>query len=539
MPTDRISAVRRLGSSLGTALAVVVVAGSGLSAAAAPATMAGPAPESSGGSQEPAAEAAQEQVLEWTADDRMNEYASAPTEATAGEATLVFENSADTGNTSGIQHTLTFDTTTDGYNHDVDVDILATPDDEQNGRWSVDVTLTEGTYRFYCTIPGHGQMQGELVVTAGDGGDDTTPPEVTPTISGETDGDGSYIGAATVALEATDDDSGVDTVEYQLDDGEWTQYENPVEVTDVGEHSIAYRATDAAGNVSEPGTETFTVVEGDGEDTTPPEVSLELQGDTNNNGAYLGSAKVAISASDGNSGVDTVEYQLDGGEWTEYADAVDVSELGEHTVTYRATDVAGNVSEPGEETFTVVQSPDDDTDAPQVSASVTGELDSDWAYIGSATVDVSASDDGSGLDTVEYALDDGDWTAYEEPVEVDAEGTHTVAYRATDVAGNVSDPAETSFTVTENGSPPSCPNPDPSPTVVIDTVGTDVRNRQAQGNCTIDDLIKDEARWSEHESFVVHVEDVTANLLDAGIVNESERDAIVTAAQQSGVGKDG
>ena len=36
-------------------------------------------------------------------------------------------NSASTGNTTGMPHTLTFDTSTDGYNHDVDLNILAGP----------------------------------------------------------------------------------------------------------------------------------------------------------------------------------------------------------------------------------------------------------------------------------------------------------------------------------------------------------------------------------------------------------------------------
>ena len=39
-----------------------------------------------------------------------------------------------------------------------------------------------------------------------------------------------------------------------------------------------------------------------------------------------------------------VEYRLDGGAWTTYSAPVAVSAAGEHTVEYRATDVAGNVS---------------------------------------------------------------------------------------------------------------------------------------------------------------------------------------------------
>ncbi len=95
------------------------------------------------------------QVLTWTADDDITRYRSAPTQAVAGATTIVFENSAATGNTTGMPHTLTFDTTTEGYNHDVNLNILASPFDPNNGRHEVTVTLTPGRYRYFCAIPGH------------------------------------------------------------------------------------------------------------------------------------------------------------------------------------------------------------------------------------------------------------------------------------------------------------------------------------------------------------------------------------------------
>ena len=509
------------------ALAAVVIAGLGLTGVAASQPLT-----------QPVAEAQQEQTLTWTADNSTTAYATAPTTAVAGATTIVFENTEETGNTSGMHHTLTFDTSTPGYNHDVDIDFMAYPDDENGGIWTAEVVLAEGVYRFYCTIPGHGQMQGTLEVTGNGGGGDTTPPTVTATLDGETDENGAYVGAATATLTATDDDSGVATVEYALDGGDWTAYSEPVEVTAVGDHTLAYRATDNEGNVSEPGEETFTVVEGSGgEDTTPPQVELMLHGDTNADGAYLGAAEVMISATDGNSGVASIEYTLDGGDWTAYTDPFEVTELGEHTVGYRATDNAGNVSEPGTQEFTVVQGTGDDTEPPVVTAAVTGELNSAWEFVGTATVTVTATDEGSGVETVEYRLDDGDWTAYEEPVAIEDEGEHTVAYRATDAAGNVSEEASSAFTVVGESSGPACAHPDPSPTVVVGTVGTGVRNRVVDGSCTVDDLILDEARWATHPAFVTHVQDVTADLVTDGYLTTAERNKIVTAARQSDVGR--
>ncbi|MFU8873958.1 OmpL47-type beta-barrel domain-containing protein, partial [Micromonospora sp. SL4-19] len=187
----------------------------------------------------------QAQVLTWTAGDNFLSYLSAPTTATAGPATLVFENSRATGNTTGMQHTLTFETGDPRYNSDVDVNILADPTDSNGGRWTVDVVLSPGTYRYFCAIPGHGGMTGLLVVS---GSSDTTPPTVSVTVSGEKDPTGAYVGSATVTLSATDSGSGVERVEYALDGGAYGTYSAPVTVNQPGQHTVSYRATDKAGN---------------------------------------------------------------------------------------------------------------------------------------------------------------------------------------------------------------------------------------------------------------------------------------------------
>lgn len=661
------------------------------------------------------------QTLTWTANDSTTEYASAPTTAVAGETTIVFENSEATGNTTFMTHTLTFDTTSPGYNHDVDVNITANPLDSSGGRHEVQATLTPGTYRYHCVIPGHSTMVGEFTVTDGGGGEDTTPPTVTAQLTGEQDADGNYLGSATATLTATDDSSGVDSVEYQLDGAAWATYTEPVvvdaigdhmlhyratdvagntspegmaeftvvagdeedttpptvsaevtgaqdadgnfvdsatiavtaaddgsgvasveyeiddtgfnpytepvTVTELGDHTVQYRATDAAGNVSEPGSTPFRIVDGGTEDTTPPAVSAEVTGEQDADGNFVDSAVVTIAATDEGSGVASVEYKLDDGEWTAYSapvtvnapgehmvsyratdvagnvseegmthfvvvqqdttvptvsatvvgeqdpdgnyvnvavltlsaedegsgvgsieysldgaafatygDPVEVTAAGAHTVRYRATDLAGNVSEEGSVDFTVVDEPNDDTVPPSVSALVTGTQDANWNFQDSATVTLDAFDADSGVASVEYKLDDGEWTAYTEPVTVDSAGAHTVTYRATDVAGNVSAELSGSFTIVETGSD-DCPNSDTRATVIIGINDSGVPNRDTGNGCTINDLIAENVRYGNHNRFVKHVNKVTTNLVEAGVITSVERSAIMYAARQSDIGK--
>ncbi|TDV52080.1 OmpL47-type beta-barrel domain-containing protein [Actinophytocola oryzae] len=453
---------RRLIAALGAAVVVLGLVSMPASAGAAPPPQ--------------AATAAAAQTLTWTAGDSQAAYTSAPTTAVAGETTIVFENSEATGNTTGMSHTLTFDTSTPGYNNDVNVNILANPFDADNGHHEVTVTLTPGKYRYHCVIPGHSTMTGEFTVTGGGGGDDTTAPTVTATVAGDQNGDGDYVGSATVTLDATDTGgSGVDSVEYQLDGGTWTTYTAPVAVSAVGDHTVGYRATDVAGNTSTEGATAFTVVAGGGGDTTAPTVSGSVAGAQDADGNYVGSATVTATAADEGSGVASVEYQINDLGWNPYTAPVQVTNPGQYVVLLRATDAAGNVGS-GQVSFEVVAAPSDTT-PPTVNAEVTGDQNDDGDYVDVATVTLSATDTGSGVKSVEYKLDDGAWSAYTAAIPVNAPGDHMVGYRATDNANNTSDEGMVMFAVVQEDAD--------APTVTGQVVGQQDANGAYVGSAMV------------------------------------------------------
>ncbi|WP_191095038.1 OmpL47-type beta-barrel domain-containing protein [Streptomyces kanamyceticus] len=484
---------------------------------------------------------AADQTLNWTADNDITKYKSAPTTAVAGKTTIVFENSEATGNTTGMPHTLTFDVSDPEYNNDVQLNILANPYDAQGGKQTAEVTLTPGRYRYHCTIPGHETMQGILVVTEG-GGQDTTAPEASAKVEGTTNSDGAYVGSATVAVTATDAGSGVDKIEYAVGaEGAWQPYTAPVVVDQVGTHKIRYRASDKAGNVAAEKAADFTVVAPPTDDKTPPETSATVSGEKNDQGQYLGMATVTVTASDTGSGVNKIEYAIGDGAWTTYAAPVMVHETGTHKVRYRASDKAGNQAAEKSVEFTVVTPPVEDKTPPETSAKVEGDKDSDGAYLGKAKVTVTATDAGSGVAKVEYSLDGGPYLAYEAPVVVDRVGRHSVAYRASDKAGNTAAAKTVSFTVSEGGGvpAPNCPEFDERLTVIVGTVDTGIPNRVTNNRCRINELIEDEKEWTSHALFLKHVKGVSDKLLKTGEIDQREYNKINRAAKQSGIGKPG
>ncbi|MFB7918807.1 OmpL47-type beta-barrel domain-containing protein [Streptomyces sp. NPDC056061] len=486
---------------------------------------------------------AAEQVLTWTAGDPIDRYLSAPRTAVAGRTTIVFENSEATGNTTGMPHTLTFSVSDPEFNDDVTLNILANPGDDQGGRHTVEVTLSPGRYFYHCTMPGHEAMQGILTVAEDGGGEDTSAPITSAKVDGDRNADGAYIGQATVTVSATDDGSGVDTVEYATGpDGAWQPYTAAVVVNEVGAHTVRYRATDKAGNTAAEKSVEFAVAAPPTDDTAPPETSATVSGEKDDQGRYLGMATVTVTASDTGSGVNTIEYATGAdGAWQPYTAPVMVHETGTITVRYRATDRAGNTAAEKSVEFTVVEPPTRDRTPPRTTAKVEGDKNSDNAYITSARVTVTATDTESGVDRVEYSLDGGPYLAYTATVIVDRVGHHTLDHRATDRAGNTSEAERVSFTIARSGGvpAPNCPEFDERLTVVVGTVDSGVPNRVTGNRCTVNELIEDEKDWSSHALFLKHVDGVLDRLLAAGVIDARERRAINRAAKESGIGTPG
>ncbi len=106
----------------------------------------------------------------------------------------------------------------------------------------------------------------------GEPGADELPPEIEGAVSGIQDDAGDYAGRATLELEASDEGTaGVDYIEYSLNGGPPVQEENvnlaepfatEVSFDEPGAYEVTFRAVDRAGNASEEGEISFTVIDG-------------------------------------------------------------------------------------------------------------------------------------------------------------------------------------------------------------------------------------------------------------------------------------
>src|SRR5207302_134387 len=268
-------------------------------------------------------------------------------------------------------------------------------------------------------------------------GVDTVAPATGVTLSGPRGENGWYLGPVTVAIRAEDATSGV-SISYRLDDGPWSPYAGSFVVAGEGIHRVDYAAVDGAGN-SETGGAAVSI------DSAPPLVVLEMSGIPGREDWYVPDVLVSLRAEDGGSGLARLEVRLDGGSWAEYVSALSLTD-GVHTVSYRASDAAGNMA--GSRTVMVSV----DATSPQSTAVLSGERGDHGWYRTPVVVSLQASDATSGVDVLAYRVGTGTWRPYGDPFTLSS-GVHTIQFTATDKAGWL-EPAQT-LTVRVDETPPA------------------------------------------------------------------------------------
>ena len=263
---------------------------------------------------------------------------------------------------------------------------------------------------------------------------DTTAPTTTD------DYDGLWHNEALqLALSAVDEGAGVAGTYYSTDGETWVAgdsiaIDSPANFS--GSQTMQYFSVDATqpdGNAEEPVSVDVLV------DTVAPTSTITPSADLAS--PQASDVTLTLSATDvrPGSGVASIEYRVDGGDWAEGAEvtvpaAADHGNDGVHTVDVRATDAAGNIEDPQSVQVVI------DTTAPET---VIDGADSDWHGSDvTLTFDATDPEPGAGLGHIEYRIDGGAWVEGTEATIPAAGGDGVVAVdvRAVDLLGNAEEP---------------------------------------------------------------------------------------------------
>jgi hypothetical protein len=239
-------------------------------------------------------------------------------------------------------------------------------------------------------------------------------------------------GDVTVTLTAGDSYSGIAALDWALSGasaGAGSSAGSPakVAVTAEGTTTIEYSAIDIAGNRCASETATVRI------DKTAPHTTA-----SHVPGAPGASVLVTLTPTDGGSGVASTWFRIGAGPASIYGGAFSVSTVGTTTVSFWSVDTAGNAEDPHSTAVHIDAPIVPDTTPP----SITDDAPDAWRAAPVA-VRLRATDASSAVDRIEWLVTGPSGSSVSGrlagsmcTVTVSEQGTSTLAYCATDAAGN-------------------------------------------------------------------------------------------------------
>lgn len=236
-------------------------------------------------------------------------------------------------------------------------------------------------------------------------------------------------GPLSLDLTGTDVDSGVDHVEWRVDEGD-IQTGTPAVIDTEGEQKFESRVVDKAGNASAWREETIRI------DKTKPVNTTPLPGAAWRKTSY----STTITGTDAHSGVREIQYKLDGGA-PSTSPNVSITTPGKHKLESLVIDNAGNESDWRVDTIGI------DKTNPTLSVDCGGD-----AWRNTAVACTVAADGGeSGLSKLTATQGGATQNVTGGVYTVDAHGATAISFKAVDGAGNE---AQTTATVRLDRSAP-------------------------------------------------------------------------------------
>lgn len=269
---------------------------------------------------------------------------------------------------------------------------------------------------------------------------DRTAPMIIEEIIGDfvyINGKGYTSGRSQIQLSALDNRAGVKDIFYSFDNKEWNKYEKPVDLPKTEKNvQVYYYAVDNVGNktdydVNQLSMNKYFASEMDLDEPTISNYFLGTKLIVFDTVCISAETKIQLKAFDKQSGVNSISYQINGGQTSQYSDNFSIENQGVHEVAVYAFDKVNNV---GSKNFIVKV----DTTGPEIYVhfSSNGLKKDKTVYPINTKVFIGATDFSSGIKQIKYSLNNSTDFIYSKYIQMNQKGDFELKVIALDQLGN-------------------------------------------------------------------------------------------------------
>ena len=271
---------------------------------------------------------------------------------------------------------------------------------------------------------------------------DRTAPTVDFSVSGahfESSEGNLYVSSSSqLELTGTDNKAGVNELFMKIDGGLYSLFESPVIADQTpGRHQAFFYGTDKVENKSTVASKSYII------DTKPPVIKYAVSGPkyTRHDTLFVNKTTAfslnPYEAGDYQSGINSTQYQYDGGSKIEYQDKFSIPGDGALNFTMHAVDNVGNGSEKSLAIFIDNEPPvlNHQFSVDKIGQKTVREKDY-LIYPREVQLFLGATDKDSGTDRVYYSINDGQKTLYTKPIKGFSSNNFEVKVESIDMLGN-------------------------------------------------------------------------------------------------------
>ncbi len=247
-----------------------------------------------------------------------------------------------------------------------------------------------------------------------------------------------YISKRTVLkINATDNKSGLEKIEYSLSYGKFSNYQEPFSLSSPsGKISVGIRAIDKKGNVC-PVKYFNTIL-----DITAPQSKYTISGPVFKNYSTIfinSQSKIAIDALDNLSGVKEIYYSISNSNSTKYSEPFSIHEDGRYLIKFKAVDNVNNSEDTQNVVVLVDNTPPKIIETFSVANLSEGENKVSVKIPLSTSLFLAATDNATGVSGIWYSFDNKKEQPYVGPIVFDKKGSFNFNIKCTDNLGNAAE----------------------------------------------------------------------------------------------------